>query len=209
MLLKKNAGNKGTKCFYHKNIILNKGLFKFKNNLGLHFPNIRHQVKSGSLSTEVGSRPGILYGLCKVHKAITDPCPPFRPILSAIGTPSYKLAKLLFPKLSRVTSNEFTVKDSFAFAEEIVHEDSKLFMGSLDVDSFFTNIPLEETINICTNLLYNNEDVIEGINNSEFKNLLSLAIQELYLIFNDVLYKQKDGVAIGSPLGPTMANVFL
>ena len=224
MLLKKNlqkskiqnAGNKGTKCFYHKNIILNKGLFKFKNNLGLHFRNIRHQVKSGSLSTEqykkikaVGSRPGILYGLCKVHKAITDVCPPFRPILSAIGTPSYKLAKLLVPKLSRVTSNEFTLKDSFAFAEEIVHEDSKLFMGTLDVDSFFTNIPLEETINICTNLLYNNEDVIEGINKSEFKNLLSLAIQESYLIFNYVLYKQNDGVAIGSPLGPTMANVFL
>ena len=43
------------------------------------------------------------------------------------------------------------------------------FMGSLDVDSLFTNIPLEETINICTNLLYNNEDVIEGINKSEFK----------------------------------------
>ena len=82
-------------------------------------------------------------------------------------------------------------------------------MGSLDVDSFFTNIPLEETINICTNLLYNNEDVIEGINKSEFKNLLSLANQESYFIFNDVLYKQKNGMAMGSPFGPTMANVFL
>ena len=70
-------------------------------------------------------------------------------------------------------------------------------------------MPLEETINICTNLLYNNEDVIEGINKSEFKNLLSLATQESYFIFNDVLYKQKDSVAMGSPLGPTMANVFL
>ena len=82
-------------------------------------------------------------------------------------------------------------------------------MGSLDVDSLFTNVPLEEAINICTNLLYNNEDDIEGISKSEFKNLLSLATQESYFIFNDVLYKQKDGVAMGSPLGPTMANVFL
>ena len=64
--------------------------------------------------------------VCKVHKAIIDICPPFRPILSAIGTPSYKIAKFLVPKLSSVTSNEFTVKDSFAFAEEIVHQDSKL-----------------------------------------------------------------------------------
>ena len=82
-------------------------------------------------------------------------------------------------------------------------------MGSLDVESLFTNIPLEETINICTNLLYNNEDVIEGINKSEFKNLLSLATQESYFIFNHVLYKQQDGLAMGSPLGPTMANVLL
>ena len=43
---------------------------------------------------------------------------------------------------------------------------------------------------------------------SEFKNLLSLATQESYFIFNDVLYKQKDGAAMGSPLGPTMANAF-
>ena len=50
---------------------------------------------------------------------------------------------------------------------------------------------------ILVNLLYNNEDVIEGINKSEFKNLLLLATQESYFIFNDVLYKQKDGVAMG------------
>ena len=71
--------------------------------------------KPGSLSTEqykknkaVGNRPGILFGLCKVHKAITDVCPSFRPLLSTTET----------------------------------------------------------------------EDVIEDINKSEFKNLLSLATQE-------------------------------
>ena len=62
---------------------------------------------------------------------------------------------------------------------------------------------------LCTDLLYNNEDVIEGISKSEFKNLLSLATQELCFIFNDVLYKQKDAVAMGLPLKPTMANIFL
>ena len=101
------------------------------------------------------------------------------------------------------------MKKSFAFAEEIVHQDGKHFMGSLDVDSLFTNIPLKEITNICTNLLYKNVDVIEGIIKSEFGNLLSLATQESYFMFNDILYKQKDGVAMGSPLGPTMANVFL
>ena len=126
-------------------VSIKKGILNFSIN---HEKNINNYLKrlekSGTLSTEqykkikaVGSRPGILYGLCKVHKAITDICPPFRPILSAIGTPSYKLAKFLVPKLSSITFNEFTVKDSFAFAEEIVHQDSKLFMGSLDVDSIY------------------------------------------------------------------------
>ena len=39
-------------------------------------------------------------------------------------------------------------------------------MGNLNFDSLFTNISLEETLNICTNLNYNNEDVIKGINKS-------------------------------------------
>ena len=158
---------------------------------------LKRLEKSGTLSTKqhkkikaVGSRPGILYGLCKVHKAITDVCPPFIPILSAIGNPSYKLAKILLPKLSTINFNEVIAKDSFTFAEETVHQDSKLFMGSLGFDSLFTNIPLEETINIFTNLLYNIEDVLKGINKSEFKSLLSLATQELYFMFNDVCYKK-------------------
>ena len=40
-----------------------------------------------------GSRFGILYGLCKVHKQLVDNCLPFRPIMSAIKTPTYNLAK--------------------------------------------------------------------------------------------------------------------
>ena len=196
---------------------IKKGILNFSINLERRINDyLKSLEKSGTLSTDqykkikaIGSRPGILYGLCKVHKAIIDVCPLFRPILSATGTPSYKLAKFLVPKLSSITFNEFTVKDSFAFAEEIVHQDGKLFMGSLDVDSLFTNIPLKDTISICTNLLYKNVDFIECINKSEFENLLSLATQESYFMFNDILYKQKNGVAMGSPLGPTMANVFL
>lgn len=94
-----------------------------------------------------GSRPGISYGLCKVHKAITYVSPPFKPILYAIRTPSYKLPKLFVSKLSSTAFNELTVRDYFTFAEEVVHQGTKFFMGNLDVDTLFTNIPLEETIN--------------------------------------------------------------
>ena len=67
------------------------------------------------------------------------------------------------------------MKDCFASAEETVHQNGKLFIGSLDMNSLFTNIPLEESTIICTNLLCNNVDVKKGINKSEFENLLSFA----------------------------------
>ena len=53
-----------------------------------------------------------------------------------------------------MTSNEYTVKGSFAYAEEIVEQDSEFFMESLAVDSYFTNISLEENIEICANMLF-------------------------------------------------------
>ena len=46
---------------------------------------------------------GVLYGLAKVHKPCVNGCPPFRPILSAINTPAYKLAKFLVPILAPLT----------------------------------------------------------------------------------------------------------
>ena len=48
-----------------------------------------------------------------------------------------------------------------------------------------------------------------GLSKIEFKELLSLATKESYFIFNGQLYKQVDGVAMGSPLCPTLANAFL
>ena len=106
------------------------------------------------------------------------------------------VTKFLVHKLSWGTLKKFTVKDSFIFTKEILHQDGKLFMGNLDVNSFF---------NICTNLLYNNENIIDGINKSGFKNLPSLATQEPYFIFENVLYEQKDDVAMGLPFEPNVA----
>ena len=39
----------------------------------------------------VGSGSGILHGRAKIHKPVKDGVPPFRPILSVIGTSAYKL----------------------------------------------------------------------------------------------------------------------
>ena len=57
--------------------------------------------------------------------------PTFRPILSAIWTPTHKIAKLLVPMFKNLTSNEYSVKDSFDFAKEMLRQNSGFFMASL------------------------------------------------------------------------------
>ena len=89
----------------------------------------------------VGSNLAILYVRAKIHKPVKDGAPPFPPILSAIGTPTYKLSNFFVPLLTPITLNEYKVKDSFLFAEELLNYDSNLIMASFDVESRFTNIP--------------------------------------------------------------------
>ena len=108
-----------------------------------------------------------------------------------------------------MTTNEFTFKDSFHFAEEIVDQQHDLFMGCLDVDSLFTNIPLEETIEVCTNERCKESETVDGLSKTGFKELLSLATKDSHFVFDGTLYKQIDGVAMGFPLGLTLANAFL
>ena len=67
-----------------------------------------------------------------------------------------------------MTKNKYTVKDSFQFAEEISEQYPVLAMGSLDVDSFFTNILLDEIIDICINQLPENIGTVEGFPMLEF-----------------------------------------
>ena len=81
-------------------------------------------------------------------------------------------------------------------------------MGSLDVDSLFTNISLDETIGICVNQLFENTDNVKGFAKSELKQLLFLTTKESCFIFNGLPYKQIDGVAMGSPVGPSVSNAF-
>ena len=47
------------------------------------------------------------------------------------------------------TENEYTVADSFHFAAEICEQDPNVYIADLDVDSLFTNILLDKTIDIC------------------------------------------------------------
>ena len=85
----------------------------------------------------------------------------------------------------------------------------KLVMASFDVESLFTNIPLQETIDLCVEILFQDRAHVDNLSEDFFRELLIRTMSESLILFDQQFYKQYDGVAMGSPLGPTLANVFL
>ena len=74
-----------------------------------------------------------------------------RPILSSTSTHAYALAKFLVPLLRLFSSGNYMVSDSFSFVNDLLSSNfssDDLIMASFDIKSFFTNIPLDETIDI-------------------------------------------------------------
>ena len=81
-------------------------------------------------------------------------------------------------------------------------------MASFDIKSLFTNIPLDETIDIIVNQCFS-ICRFYGFTQQQFTNLLTMTVKNCHFLFDSKLYHQKDGVAMGSPLGPLFANICL
>ena len=75
-------------------------------------------------------------------------------------------------------------------------------MGSLGVESLFTNIPLDETIDLLTEKVFQNKVKVKGISKRDFKCLLAISTKGTVFYFNGKYFQQRNGVAMGSPLGP-------
>ena len=82
-------------------------------------------------------------------------------------------------------------------------------MISFDVKSLFTNVPLNETINIILTEVYDGNKIGTKIPKSILKELLYLCTKHVHFKFNNEIYIQCDGVVTGSPLGSLVANIFM
>ena len=186
-------------------IKLNTRLEDSVNNLILSFKKFGIHIPNDCKAT--GSHPGKLYGLPKTHKANV----PLRPVLSAYTTASFNLAKYIVKLLNPIAYNEYSVKNSYDFINDLSNFNFRNgVLVNFDVESLFTAIPVEETINIILDELFISDDtLIENMNRKQFKRLLKVATDNTYFLFNCTLYKQVDGMAMGSPLGPVFANVFM
>ena len=118
------------------------------------------------------SAPARIYGALKMHKfSSSDRFRKICPIFSAIGTFNYDFARFLCDLLSSLVPNDYSCKDSFSFVAQIKNANlSKKSLASYDVTSLFTNIPLQETIDIAINLIFNHNPNL-NITRKELKKL--------------------------------------
>lgn len=149
-----------------------------------------------------------IYGLPKLHKTGI----PLRPIVSTIDSPAYNISKFCCNILKQLTVNsEYNVKNSYEFKkhiDNIILNDNDILV-SFDVVSLFTNIP----VNIAKEIIIEQWPDIENktdIDLEYFLKLFDIAIvHNNYFQFNDKFYKQKNGLAMGNPLSPILADIVM
>ena len=113
---------------------------------------------------------------------------PIRPIVSNLNTATYQLAKHF---------------------SKILPPSKGFQMVSFDVKSLFTNVSLETTMDIIFRRIYTSHELTTSLTKKEMKELFLLCIKNVYFAFNGQIYIQVDGIAMGSPLPPLLADIFL
>ena len=118
-----------------------------------------------------------------------------RPILSATGTCNYKLAKWLDETLKPLSVNEHTVSDIFGFVDDLqnIQVDDHSILVSYDASSLFTNVPVDETIEILAEKAFKgdwfNKEHNLHITNADLVELLNIATKNQLFQFEGILYE--------------------
>ena len=153
-----------------------------------------------------GSQPARLYGLAKVYKNAV----PTRPVLSMPGSAYHKIALQLTEWLAivpecQINTSTKTIADSLSGIT--LEEDEEII--SFDVSSLYTNVPVYEAISECADLLYSGQHKIPPIDKDTFIELMQLCTCNVQMLTHDGYYRQVDGLAMGVPPAPYLANGWL
>ena len=150
------------------------------------------------------------YGLPKIHENSM----PMHPIVSACGTTTYNTAKFITKILQNYCGKMSSfVKDSTDFIRKIKHlsNPEEETLVSFDVSALFTSIlvfvvlqVINSKISTCTNFTNVCKIPIE-----KFIMLLRFTITNCTFCFNRKFYKQLQGAAMGSPVSPVIANIYM
>ena len=151
-----------------------------------------------------------MYGKPKIHK----PDMPLWPIISNIGSPCHQLARFLTRIISPlIGKTDSYVKNSQHFVTTlapVIIEPTDI-MVSFDVESLFTSVPTMEVLPILRSKLEATPSAVETTNMSvdSIVEMAPFCVRTAYFQYKEEFYKQTEGMAMGSPLSPALANLFM
>ena len=150
------------------------------------------------------------YGLPKIHKPDT----PLRPIVSSHGSVTYgvakELAKVHKPLVGKSPHHITSTQDFVEQARHIKLEPGEC-LSSYDVSALFTSVPIDPALNIIKDLLdkdttFKERTVMEV---GDIILLLEFCLKNTYFSFQGQFYEQVEGAAMGSPVSPIVANLYM
>ena len=150
------------------------------------------------------------YGLPKIHKKNI----PLRPIVSSQGSVSYGVAKELARILKPLSGNKsHQVNNSKEFAGDIKKmklEEGECIM-SYDVTALFTFIPVKPAMEVIKEKLEQDTELHQRTTMSiqNILDLLEFCLCNTYFLFQGQYYEQTQGAAMGSPVSPVLANLYM
>ena len=130
-----------------------------------------------------------------------------RPVLSMPGSPYHKIALKVTQWLSVVSECKINFQISESLHTVMLDDGDELI--SFDVQFLYTNVPVYEAINVCTDLLFSGKYGIPPVDLDTFKQLLKISSHNVLMLTCDGYYQQVDGLAMGSPPAPLLANGWL
>ena len=143
-----------------------------------------------------------------MHKTGT----PMRPITSGIGSAPHRLAKTLAKPLTKALGSISAAHlrnsgDLLERLKELSFRNKKL--ASFDVKALFTNVPIEGAIKAIEKALAGIPNDSLPLPRKDYLALVKLCLKFNPFTFNDEEYAQRDGLAMGSPLSPVAACIFM
>lgn len=149
-----------------------------------------------------------MWGIPKIHKDVR----PMRPITSSVGSAPHRLAKLLAKPMTKTLgvisdSHIRNSSDMMDRLKDINFIGKKL--ASLDVKALFTNVSVEGAMRAIRTAVGSIDDRQLPLPRHDYLELVELCLKFNAFIFEGHEYVQQYGLAMGSPLSPAAACLFM
>ena len=151
----------------------------------------------------------ILNAYIKTHKSNE----PIRPVIRNTPAPTYKLAKYLNNRIKNYIElpNTYTIHNSLELARDLEQLDITEHhrMITMDTKDLYVNLPKHGLIQSAAFWLDKNESNVHREDKTQILHLLQTLIEQNYFQHNNKYYKPTYGIAMGSPISGTLAEIFL